>query len=429
MASQPLAEASQQLWYALNFDVATVNLGNVRDETLTRLLNLSTATVKRNVELENRVSELEVELSVWKQAHSVALEASERETKAHNVQVAALNRQISNLDCFRGNQNPLILCIVNGDENVFIRDLFVQGQQGGRAAAQQLTKSIAEYLSNEDVHVFGRLSFWITVYYNKMEWDDLLRTNKVCTSEQFEGFISCLLLKGFSQSSPRFLMVDVGYHKDTVDSKIKEYLQTYTRFPQTLRGRSDVSGYMSTFDALEKEQLLGKIVILRSSNELDLDSRLPCLPRLAVEGLFMTEKPSGRSFPKLTPLTVGSFSNVTTNGGLISPQSPARAGGRMVDPSLPLHRRYKVSAAKSAEEYANLDAEDESLARWKASLGIVPGTAGNDASGPKVTVLTLELDSPTLPVGKKIILDLMDSVRLAEAKKNPIIIKEGVEYK
>lgn len=44
------------------------------------------------------MAELEVELLVWKQAHSVALEASERENKAHNVQMAALNRQISGLD-------------------------------------------------------------------------------------------------------------------------------------------------------------------------------------------------------------------------------------------------------------------------------------------------------------------------------------------
>lgn len=47
------------------------------------------------------MAELEVELLVWKQAHSVALEASERENKAHNVQMAALNRQISGLDSIK----------------------------------------------------------------------------------------------------------------------------------------------------------------------------------------------------------------------------------------------------------------------------------------------------------------------------------------
>lgn len=92
-----------------------------RDEALTRLLStyapepnvvrwtneptpftdLSTSTVRRNKDLENRVAELEVELLVWKQAHSVAIEASEREVKAHNVQIAALNRQISNMDSFK----------------------------------------------------------------------------------------------------------------------------------------------------------------------------------------------------------------------------------------------------------------------------------------------------------------------------------------
>jgi hypothetical protein len=62
---------------------------------------LSNATLQGNAELESRVAELEVELLVWKQAHSVALEASEREARAHNVQLAALNRQISNMDGFK----------------------------------------------------------------------------------------------------------------------------------------------------------------------------------------------------------------------------------------------------------------------------------------------------------------------------------------
>ncbi|KAH8113333.1 E set domain-containing protein, partial [Phellopilus nigrolimitatus] len=89
---------------------------------------------------------------------------------------------------------------------------------------------------------------------------------------------------------------------------------------------------------------------------------------------------------------------------------------------------YKVVApAKSPEEYAQMDANDESLARWKASLGI--GAAGaTQASGPKVTVLSLELVSPSLPPGKTIVLDLTNPAGIADAKKNPVTIKEGVEY-
>jgi Rho GDP-dissociation inhibitor len=85
---------------------------------------------------------------------------------------------------------------------------------------------------------------------------------------------------------------------------------------------------------------------------------------------------------------------------------------------------YKPGAAKSAAEYAKLDAEDESLARWKASLGLT-GAVDADTSGPKVTVLTLELTSPTLPPGKKLIFDLRNR---NQAKDDFFTIKEGVEY-
>jgi hypothetical protein len=138
----------------------------------------------------------------------VALEASEREVKAHNVQIAALNRQISNLDCFKTvrfyitsrdhttkqqptqNQNPLILCIVNGDELVFNREFLNQGYQGGRTAAQQLTQAIAEHLSKEETQVYGRLSFWITIYLTKSELAEDLSANNICTQEQFQAFLA-----------------------------------------------------------------------------------------------------------------------------------------------------------------------------------------------------------------------------------------------
>lgn len=43
-----------------------------------------------------------------------------------------------------------------------------------------------------------------------------------------------------------------------------------------------------------------------------------------------------------------------------------------------------LTSLQSPEEYAQMDANDESLARWKASLGIGATPAG-DASGPKVS--------------------------------------------
>jgi len=323
MAAQPVGEASQQLW----------------DETLSRLLNLSAATIRRNTDLESRVAELEVELLVWKQAHSVALEASERENKAHNVQMAALNRQISGLDPVKSqNQNPLILCIIHGDELVFNREFLTEGFHGGRAAAQQLTKAIAEHLSNEDVHLYGRLSFWITVYLNKRNLSETLVLNNVCSEEQFDSFLT-----GFGHASPRFSVIDVGFGTESAEPKIKEYLQTFIYFPQTLRvffGGYDVSTYMATFSALEKDEILGKLVLIDANQQTGLvdQFQIHAIPRLWVDGLFMFER-----LPKisrmLTPLTMASFNSAASNGGLISPQSPDGVLGRVIDPSLPLHKQ------------------------------------------------------------------------------------------
>ncbi|KAL7410488.1 immunoglobulin E-set, partial [Mrakia frigida] len=84
---------------------------------------------------------------------------------------------------------------------------------------------------------------------------------------------------------------------------------------------------------------------------------------------------------------------------------------------------YKVGQEKTLAELANLDAEDESLQRWKASLGLA---AGASAGVKKVIPQTLYLESPSLH--KALVLDLTNAAALADLKKNPISIKEGVEY-
>lgn len=60
--------------------------------------DLSSATIKRNVDLENRLADLEVELAVWKQAHATALEGAEREAKHLKGRLASLNGQIASME-------------------------------------------------------------------------------------------------------------------------------------------------------------------------------------------------------------------------------------------------------------------------------------------------------------------------------------------
>ncbi|KAG1780138.1 hypothetical protein EV702DRAFT_1080947 [Suillus placidus] len=338
MATSPVAEVSQQLW----------------DETLGRLLNLSSATIKRNADLENRLAELEVELAVWKQAHATAIEGADREAKALKGRLASLNNQVASMETFMS-QSLLVLCVIDGDACIFNDLLLRQGHEGGRQAAQQLTRAVADYLTSEDVHVLGRLSFWVTIFFNKAILASVLERHKLCSPEQLDAFIM-----GFSQSSPRFVLVDVGYGKDATFTKITgrhvlisvpsityahlEYLQTYLRFPQTQRiffAGGQENTYAPTIAALQNDGLLGKVAFLEACRTSPNYAQKHRLPILTVDTLFINQRLSP---PLRTPplLNMNGLSPTMTSGGLPTPHSPpsmsASATGRLVDPTLPLHK-------------------------------------------------------------------------------------------
>ena len=111
---------------------------------------------------------------------------------------------------------PFILCAIDGNTNIFNQSLWVEGYNGGRLAADQLTKGIAEYLSHEAIHVFGRLSFWITIFVDREHLLATLIGSNICTTEQFNAFFT-----GFAEAQPRFLVVDAGNGQSFVDAKLK----------------------------------------------------------------------------------------------------------------------------------------------------------------------------------------------------------------
>lgn len=116
----------------------------------------------------------------------------------------------------------MVLCLIDGDGNIFSPDLILQGKQGGHHAAHLLTKGIMDYLLEKDMNsdatssIMGRAQLWVAVYLNKSGLQDTLTARQICTPEQFETFII-----GFNQASPLFSIFDVGYGKEAADTKIK----------------------------------------------------------------------------------------------------------------------------------------------------------------------------------------------------------------
>jgi hypothetical protein len=133
-----------------------------------------------------------------------------------------------------------------------------------------------------------------------------------------------------------------------------EVLQTFIRFPQTLRiflgGESYIcqpclelihlpgthdNGYLSTLTDLNNEHLLGKLVMLKGYPDTVDAFQSFDLPTLKVDGLFMNQALTDSKWP--SPLTITGLSSVTTNGGLISPESPptitAHPRVRVIDPT------------------------------------------------------------------------------------------------
>ncbi|KAJ1986136.1 rho GDP dissociation inhibitor [Dimargaris cristalligena] len=87
---------------------------------------------------------------------------------------------------------------------------------------------------------------------------------------------------------------------------------------------------------------------------------------------------------------------------------------------------YKVGEKKTLEEYQNLDANDESLNRWKQSLGIGQSTTSPANDPRRVVIESLALEVAGRP---DVLLDLSTPQAIQKIKETPVTIKEGVEYR
>jgi len=88
---------------------------------------------------------------------------------------------------------------------------------------------------------------------------------------------------------------------------------------------------------------------------------------------------------------------------------------------------YIVGEKKTVDEYKNLDAHDDSLNKWKESIGLrkTPDAGPTDDTR-RVVILQLALEVAGRP---DVVLDLSTPDALENVKNSPFVIKEGVEYR
>jgi len=119
-------------------------------------------------------------------------------------------------------RDPIVLCLIDGDGNIFDDALLRQGREGGSEAAKILNENILVHC-NESLKQRKQINLWTYIFVNMRGLQITLARSGVCTAAEFEAFVT-----GFNQANSRFTICDVHYGKEAADAKIKSKFKMYS---------------------------------------------------------------------------------------------------------------------------------------------------------------------------------------------------------
>jgi hypothetical protein len=168
------------------------------------------------------VKELEVEVTVWKQAHSTA----SRESTGKPMM----------------GQKNLVLCMIDGTRSIFSTSYITEGEAGGRKAGQEIIRGVVDYVADASSLQDSTVKVSISIYITKGRLRSDLAS--ICPREQFDKFFVGL------NETPYLSIVEVNSKRDA-DKNIQgehlqvklnssnvphpEHLQLFADLPQTDR--------------------------------------------------------------------------------------------------------------------------------------------------------------------------------------------------
>ncbi|KAF8607273.1 hypothetical protein BDV93DRAFT_306033 [Ceratobasidium sp. AG-I] len=213
-----------------------------------------------------------------------ALCTRDNELSALQNELAALKNEVATLRTVKNNfdlTSPLLLCLIDGDGCIFNENLLVRGTEGGREAASKLRQHIVTHHgTNTDILVH--------VFFNRDGLGKTLKTYLNIQPETFSAFID-----GFNTASPFISMLDVGVGKEAADTKIRELMRMFVRYPHVKKvyfGGGHDNGYATHINMIQNEGYLDKIILLQSYTQLAAEIKALGLPCLGNNGIFLSER-------------------------------------------------------------------------------------------------------------------------------------------
>ena len=125
--------------------------------------------------------------------------------------------------------NPLVMCLVDGDGNIFSPELVCTGHTGGAQAAMLLNRGIMEHLKTLEGTPTKNPQIWLTIYCNLNGLRDTFTNYHHCSLDQYDAFV-----EGFNKAAPLFSIVDVGSSKEAADTKLKGWSHLHCWFRSIL---------------------------------------------------------------------------------------------------------------------------------------------------------------------------------------------------
>lgn len=137
--------------------------------------------IQEKLSLAEQVQALELDnWTMRKTLETVRVEALKQEAKERDlikqldaakgevmsVKVSSLPPLFAGTDCAQY-ESPLAVCLIDGDGAIFSREYLMQGEAGGRRAAERLSSGIMDYIRTATHHIPTGIKIWTIVFLSK----------------------------------------------------------------------------------------------------------------------------------------------------------------------------------------------------------------------------------------------------------------------